>query len=108
MSREARRLRITWGEQTWEQGSTEGDLSAAEAFFVESLIGPGDGLLAGGRFDPTASFASLLAFVAVLHARGTGKSVPEAWVDLADVPAGQIVAALTIELTPEIADDLRG
>ena len=99
---------VHWRGQTWTEGQTEGDLTAAEAFFLEGLIGAGAGLVADNRFDPTSSFASLLGYVAVLEARASEVSVPEAWTSLAHVPAGQIVAALTVSSPPEVdADDLK-
>lgn len=83
-------LRVEWGDEVWQEDKADGALTVAEGYGISLLVGGG-----WESFDPGSSFPALLAIVTILHARDTGLSIGEAWIDIGARPMTDVLAAIS-------------
>lgn len=76
---------ITWGTRSW----TDDDALGADMAVVQMLIGGG-----WAELDPWAGPLQLMAWIAALEARTSGRDAEEVIAEVRDSPAEEVVGAL--------------
>lgn len=77
---------ITWGARTW----TDDDVLAADLVSVQLLLGG-----SWENVDPWAGPAQLMAMIAALECRTTGRDLDEVVTEVKMTPADELLAAIS-------------
>ena len=79
---------ITWGERSWR----EADVTGADLISIGVLIGD-----AWENVDPFRGPQQLMAMIAALECRTTGRDLDAVMAEIRNTPASELLAALHVE-----------